>query len=115
MFQRPVRKSKDIVMKKIPSKYQVGGATIEVRIVDRCEDNSIGIAKVCAGYIEIANKYNKDDVQSDECKVNTFYHEMTHTILDTMGYNELSQDEKFVSSFSSFLTEAMRNAKFKED
>ncbi len=101
-------------MKKIPSKYQVGGTTIEVRMVERCTSNWVGSALLAAGRIEIANKFNKDELQSESCKVNTFYHELTHTILDIMG-SELSDDEKFVKTFSSFLTEAMRNARFVEE
>ena len=102
-------------MKKIPTHYQVGGATIEVRMVERCSDNTIGETCLASGYVEIADKHSKDDKQSDGSKVNTFYHELTHTILDTMGEKELSQNEKFVCCFSSFLTEAMANAYFTEE
>lgn len=101
--------------KKIPSKYQVGGQDVEVRMVDRCDDNSMGMCVLYGGYIEIAEKVNKDESQGESNKVNTFYHELTHSILDTMGEKELSQNEKFVCSFSSFLTEAMKNAYFVEE
>lgn len=40
-----------------------------------------------------------------------FFHELTHAILGTMKH-ELNNDEQFVSTFSSFLTEAMADAKF---
>ena len=48
-------------------------------------------------------------------KVNTFYHELTHCILQTMGEHELNDNEKFVCCFAGFLTEAMRNLKFEEE
>lgn len=102
-------------MKTIPSKYQVGGTTIEVKMVERCENNNAGCSLLTSGYIEIADKFNKCDVQSEDSKRNTFFHELTHTILAHMGYHELSEDEKFVSSFSGFLTESMKNAMFMED
>lgn len=99
---------------KIPKAYNVGGTNIEVRQVERCDNNCVGMSFTCSGYIEIADKYNKDNKQSETSKTNTFYHEMVHTILDTMGENELNNNEKFVSCFSSFLTEAMANAFFVE-
>ena len=100
---------------KIPKSYKVGGQIIEVRNVERCDSNNVGTAFLAGGYIEIADRCNKSDTQSNSCKVNTFYHELTHTILDTMGESELSGNEKFVSSFSSFLTEAMEKAYFEEE
>ena len=101
--------------KEIPSQYNVGGTTIEVKMVERCDNNCVGMSFTCSGKIEIADKYNKDNKQSESSKKNTFYHEMLHTILDTMGEDELNHNEKFVSCLSSFLTEAMANAVFIED
>ena len=66
----------------IPKEFTVGGQDIKVSVVDRIPYN-----------------------------LNTFLHELTHTILDTMGEKELSSNEKFVSTFSSFLTEAIRTMK----
>ena len=97
---------------KIPKEFHVGGKKMEVRDVARCDDNSLGTAFLAGGYVEIANACNKEDSVSEGCKINTFYHELTHAILDTMGEKELSQNEKFVCSFSSFLTEAMTEAFF---
>ena len=100
---------------KIPSTFKVGGTKMEVRLVDRCDDNVFGSCFLGAGYIEIANIVNKNDQQSADSKVNTFYHELIHSILDTMGYDEMSKDEKFVNCFAGFLTEAMESAVFIED
>lgn len=100
---------------KIPASYNVGGAKIEVRRVERCDDNSLGICLLAGGYVEIANRFSKDEAQSDYSKVNTFYHELTHSILDTMGEKELSSNERFVCTFSSFLAEAMSKAYFEEE
>lgn len=101
--------------RKIPTKYEVGGQETEVRFVERCEDNAFGLCFLGAGYIEIADKVNKGDTQSATSKINTFYHELTHSILDTMGEKELSGNEKFVNCFAGFLTGAMKNAYFLED
>lgn len=99
-------------MKRIPNEFSVGGQRIKVRNVERCSDNTVGECCVAAGYVEIADKFNKDNTQSEDSKINTFYHELTHTILDTMGEKELSSNEKFVCCFSSFLAEAMQAAYF---
>lgn len=102
-------------MKKIPDKFQVGGQKIEVRFVKRCDDNDLGECCYAGGFIEIANNFGKDDVQSDDSKRNTFFHEMTHAILRTMGEYELNSNEKFVNCFAGFLTEAMSKAVFEEE
>ena len=100
--------------KKIPSSFQVGGTKVEVQHVERCDDNAVGESFLVGGYIQIANICNKDSLQSEDSKRNTFYHELCHCILDTMGENELSRNETFVSSFSGFLNEAMHDAVFIE-
>lgn len=100
---------------KIPKSINVGGQRIDIKMVERCDGNNVGECHLCEGYIEIADKFNKDCKQSETCKVNTFYHELTHAILGTMGENELNENEKFVCSFSGFLADAMKNAEYKEE
>ena len=101
-------------MKKIPSKITIGGQDVEIRNVNRCDNNAVGECHLLEGYIEIAEIFNKDQVQSESSKVNTFYHELTHCILQTMGEHELNDNEKFVCCFAGFLTEAMRNAEYEK-
>ena len=98
--------------KKIPNKIKIGGQVLQIIFVDRCDNNSVGEECLAAGYIEIANSFNKDNMQSETSKINSFYHEVIHAILDTMGYGELSKDEKFVCCFAGFLADAMENAYF---
>lgn len=98
---------------KIPNRYQVGGQEMEVRRVERCDDNCMGQCHVSAGWIEIADIINKNDKQSEGSKHNTFYHELVHSILRTMGETELNDNEKFICCFAGFLTEAMKDAYFK--
>lgn len=49
-----------------PRQFNVGGQRIEVRDVERCDDNSVGEACACGGWIEIADKFDKDDRQSPD-------------------------------------------------
>ena len=100
-------------MKKIPSKITIGGHDIEIRNVSRCDNNALGECHLIEGYIEIADIFYKEQKQSESSKLNT--HELTHCILQTMGEQELSANEKFVCCFAGFLTEAMCNVKFEEE
>lgn len=97
----------------IPKQYKVGGVTIDVEHVERLGGSKLGTCLLPAGKVKIAEKFMCDDEQYEQTesnKENTFYHELTHSILDTMAEFDLSQNEKFVSTFSSLLTEAMRSA-----
>jgi hypothetical protein len=62
--------------------------------------------------IQIANFITRGVEQSYTSKLNTFYHELTHAILKTMGEYELNNNERFVCTFSSLLTEAIRSFKY---
>lgn len=104
-----------ISFERIPKHFQCGGQTFEVRMVERCDDNSLGMCMAGKCAVEIAEKYNRHDIQHPDSRINTFYHELTHAILINMGYDELNADHKFVCSFSALLTEAMRDARFVVD
>ena len=99
----------------IPKNLQVGGQDINVSFEDKLDNDCFGLSSISGGYIKIAKSFNNGTPQSDTSKCNTFYHELVHAILDTMGENELSRNEKFVNCFAGFLTEAMTEAYFKED
>lgn len=97
---------------KIPARIKVGGQTIEIRKVERLDRNYLGECRLAEGVIEIAEKYNRNTPVSETCQINSFFHEATHAILNTMGENDLNDNEKFVSTFSSFLTEMFLSAEY---
>lgn len=99
---------------KIPSKVQVAGQTFTINQVERCDGNTLGKCYSGETKIEIAQKFNHNDIASEDCKINTFWHELTHAILANMG-SDLNDDEQFVFCFSGFLCEAMKNCWFKEE
>ena len=101
--------------RNLPISYNVGGQLIRVEEVEQLANLKLGECSVAGGYIKVANTYGQNNYQSIECKYNTFIHEIVHTILYTMGENGLYSDEKFVSSFSSFLTEVLTTMKYKEN
>lgn len=100
---------------KIPSAVQLGGQKIDVRQVKTCGKNGMGEWCKYQCTIDIAEYVYETEKVAEASKPNSFYHELVHGILDTMDERELSGNEKFVSTFSSFLTEAMANAYFKEE
>lgn len=97
---------------KHPYKVRMGGQDILVEIVESLPGSLAGQCYLHNGVISIANKVRDGLDQSETSKINTFYHELVHCILDTMGEYDLSSNEKFVSCFAGFLTEAMQDAKF---
>lgn len=99
-------------MNKIPKSFTVGGQEIEVKQVDICENNCIGDIILAQGEIQIAKYVTRGVEQSESAKLNTFLHELTHAILKTMGEYELNSNERFVCTFSGFLTEAVKSFKY---
>ena len=91
---------------KIPSKIRIGGQDIEVCVVERIEDEKLGQICLAEGKLLIADNFSTRK-QSDTSKANTFVHEVVHGILDIMYENELSGNEKFVSTFSSFMVDVV--------
>ena len=91
---------------EIPGKIRIGGQDIDVCIVERIEGEKLGQICVAEGKMLIADNFSTSK-QSESSKVNTFIHEVVHGILDTMGETELSQNEKFVLTFSSFMVDVI--------
>ena len=91
---------------KIPSKFTIGGQDVTIEYTES-DGGDHGNYTHCLGRLKICNKVG-DTPQSDTAKLNTFFHELTHSILRTMGEYELNSNEKFVNCFAGFLTEAIR-------
>lgn len=94
----------------IPATLHIGGQQIDVKEVDRCNNNVLGRCNLAGGIIEIARIFNSDGEisVSDSSKQNTFVHEVLHAILDTMGETELNNNEKFVCGCAGYLTEVIQ-------
>ena len=90
----------------IPKKLKVGGVDYSVKQVEHCGTNDdFGLWR-SQGIIEIANQSGGYDV-SESKKKQTFFHELTHAILFAMRKDDLNDDESFVNTFSSFLSESI--------
>ena len=101
---------------KIPKSVMVGETEIVVQQPDGLKldkdvcrgayyrsDNKIIVAK---GNPERNVIYDVDE------RANTFWHELTHVILQDMGERRLNANEKFVSAFADRLHQAIKTARF---
>ena len=91
---------------KIPSKIRIGGQDIVICIVDHIEEEKLGQICIAEGKMLIAKNFSTRK-QSESSKINTFIHEVVHGVLDTMSETELYGNEKFVSTFSSFMVDVI--------
>jgi Zn-dependent peptidase ImmA (M78 family) len=86
---------------KIPEKIRVGGITYTVEYSDQLiRESRVGEIDYHDAVIRIC-KSTAPDVQSW-----TFFHELVHSMLMTLGYkgeDEIVLDERFVDSFASVL------------
>lgn len=88
----------------IPNKIRIGGQDVSIVNEERLDENELGAVCLAKGVLKIADNFNNSK-QCESSKINTFIHEVVHGVLDTMGEFELSKNEKFVCTFSSFLVD----------
>lgn len=96
-------------MVTLPKEFQVGGKTFKVRMIPTlAKCGALGMARYddCEIWLEAS-------IQNDDMKGITFYHEIVHVILDTMGRNSLRDDEEFVDSFANLLWQIEKTGKHK--
>ena len=87
----------------IPVSFKLSGQNINVETVEHIDDgNTLGKCSIFRGEVLISNRLRLLDVSNDS-KINTFYHELIHLILDQYGYDNLSENEKFVEQLSSYI------------
>lgn len=98
---------------RIPKKFRLFGTTVDVKYDDRRLNDmeSYGVSEYTTCEILIAKTSRGEELSEDRI-IDTFYHERTHMILDSMKENELSANEKFVDVFSKLLRQADETAEF---
>lgn len=90
----------------IPKKMVVGGIDYDVNIKDKLNYNNDFGYWHPRGTIDIARGVEGDRLPESRMRA-TFWHELTHTILDRMSRFDLNDDESFVNTFSAFLSGAI--------
>lgn len=99
-------------MKIIPKTFSLGGRDYTVSLVD---NHLIGTNVAYIDFpkctVTIANQF-KGTICTQDYKESTFLHELTHGILDTLGYSKLSEDEELVEGFANLLHQYLKTAKY---
>jgi len=86
----------------IPKTFQLGGSTINVELTDNKLGSHVGQFNFPLNKIYISKEWNGQICSADYMET-SFYHELTHGILDFMGKHSLSEDEEFVEGFANLL------------
>lgn len=93
---------------KIPQEFDLAGQTFQV-IMDpnmRKLSGCCGQTHFDEGFIVI------DPSLRGDTKAVTYFHELTHAILMTMGMQDLNKDEAFVDTFGNLLWQSFKTAKY---
>ena len=95
---------------KLPKRITVGRKRFKVEQLPVIKDADgkptvMGRVNFNLGRIQVSTKYPAAEIR------NTFWHEMTHAILDDMGH-DLTHNERFVTAFANRLSDAIDSAKF---
>ncbi len=90
----------------IPNMFKLNKKLYKVIIDDDyCNDDCIhGEADFSQRLITLCHRYN-NKVLKKSIKENTFFHELVHHILDSIGEDKLKYDERFVDLFATRLHE----------
>jgi len=100
---------------KLPTTIRVGKHKYSIEVVEamlRKRD----MARVHYDHrrIEIGRMSNITGKRySDTQVLDSFWHEVTHAILEEMGRHALNADERFVTEFANRLTQVIKSAEFK--
>lgn len=97
----------------IPKSFNLGGLPYKVRVTNRVRGprGSIGRVDYKSRAIDIAavNYWTGTALPTKEIS-DTFWHEVTHAILDDMNH-PLYRDEEFVTAFAKRINEVVLTAK----
>lgn len=96
----------------IPKKFNLGGLTIDVELVDYLvkTKGAIGEAKYSEQKILIDTT-----AAPEESTEQSFYHELIHYILYVMNKDDLRNNEEFVDVFAHLLYQALKTGNYGRD
>ena len=99
---------------KIPTKIRVGRKHYSVEVIEAMlRKREMGRVHYGTQLIELGRTSNTTGKRYSNTQVlDTFWHEVTHAILEEMGRHNLNADEKFVTEFANRLTQVIKTAKF---
>ena len=100
---------------KLPTTIRVGKHKYSIEIVEAMlRKRDMARVHYPTRRIEIGRMNNVTGKKfSDTQVLDSFWHEVTHAILEEMGRHTLNHDEKFVTEFANRLTKVIQTAEFK--
>ena len=96
----------------IPIKFTLGGTEYRVKIEDSSIDNAV-VAQVSypEALVSISSRSKGKQCAADYMEA-SFYHELVHAMLETMGKHALSEDEELVEGLANQLHQFMKTAEY---
>ena len=100
---------------KLPTTIRVGKHKYSIEVVEAMlRKRSVAQVHYPTRKIEIGRMSNvTGKAFSDTQVLDSFWHEVTHAILEEMGRHTLNSDERFVTEFANRLTQVIKTAEFK--
>ena len=93
---------------KLPSKFELGGQTINIILKDGMSTTDAhGLCRYDAGEI-----WFDSNIKPDDLKGITFYHELMHMLLNTLGQDAMRDNEGLVDSIGNLLWQAHKTMEF---
>ena len=97
----------------LPKKVQVGDKWYSVEIVEAMRDKTLmGEAHYGRQTLTLARRTHHGVPFKLSAMHETFWHELTHCILESMGEHKLNNNERFVEEFAARLAKAIQTARF---
>lgn len=98
---------------RLPKKVRVGNRWYSVDVVESMRNKSeMGRVHYDRRTIELAKRTHHGVPFRLSALEDTFWHELTHAILHSMGEHDLNNRESFVEEFANRLSAAIRTARF---
>lgn len=94
---------------EIPTLLDLAGKTITIKYDSKLihDDDARGQSKYRDNVIMLQADTDAEPVQKQDIEL-TFWHELTHWILEQMDEQELKNNEKFIFLFSGLLHQAIK-------
>lgn len=93
---------------RIPSEIDIAGQTFQIHM----DSSLLKIANCCGQTHFESGLILIDPSLRPEVKGVTYFHELVHAILITMGRDDLNRDEAFVDMMGNLIWQSFKSAKY---
>lgn len=96
---------------KVPKSFSLAGLEWTITHGEVPSEGNLGHCDFFEQEIIVKSKYNGKKI-NQQTQAHTFYHELVHALLMSMGQHELNQNEEFVDLLGNFLYQFSKTAKW---